>query len=68
MTTNLASVTRDHDQINTCAANGARVYWHRQLPPLRAELIGEHVRDRGEIWIPERPGSGCLSPTHEQIA
>ena len=26
-------------------ANGQRVYWHRELPPLNAEIMGEHVLD-----------------------
>ena len=39
-----------------------RIYWHRELPPLNAEIIGEHVLEatstrlagslahRGELW------------------
>ena len=43
-------------------ANGKRVYWHRELPPLGAEMVGEHVVEAtssrvasafahgGELW------------------
>ena len=24
-------------------ADGKRVYWHRELPPLNADIMGEHV-------------------------
>jgi len=43
-------------------ANDQRVYWHRELPPLKAEIMGEHVLEatsgrvrgtlahRDELW------------------
>jgi len=29
-----------------------KVYWHRELPPLRAELIGEHVLEAVSRRVP----------------
>src|SRR5262245_49426152 len=46
----------------TTDINGKSIYWHRELPPLGAELLGEHVVEatssrvrgslaqRGELW------------------
>ncbi|MEO8259882.1 MAG: hypothetical protein ABI868_21235 [Acidobacteriota bacterium] len=28
-----------------------RIYWHRDLPPLAAEVLGEHT---GEAWLQGR--------------
>jgi hypothetical protein len=50
------------DQPNLPASQRPIVYWHRQLPPLEAELLGEHVLEatsgrvqgtlahRDELW------------------
>jgi hypothetical protein len=43
-------------------SNGKRIFWHRELPPLKAEIIGQHVLEatssrlrgslsrQGELW------------------
>jgi hypothetical protein len=54
-----------------------RVYWHRELPPLDAQIIGEHVLEatservqaslahRDELW--DRCYRGLLANTHERF-
>ena len=31
---------------------GKRIYWHRELPPLKAEAIGDHVLEASRVRIP----------------
>ena len=57
--------------------DGPRVYWHRELPPARAEIMGEHVLEatservqgslahRDELW--DRCYRGLLDNTHERF-
>lgn len=54
-----------------------RVYWHRELPPVDADIIGEHVLEatskrvqgtlahRDELW--DRCYRGLLANTHERF-
>ena len=54
-----------------------RVYWHRELPPVHAEIMGEHVLEatservqgslahRDELW--DRCYRGLLDNTHERF-
>ena len=51
-----------HDERPRQPATGSRVFWHRNLPPARAEIMGEHVLEaisariqgtlahRDELW------------------
>ena len=41
--------------------NGVHIYWHRDLPPLEAEAIGEHVLEAASDHV-----QGCLLPHDEQ--
>jgi hypothetical protein len=57
--------------------NCPRVYWHRELPPVRAEIMGEHVLEatsdrvqgalahRDELW--DRCYHRLLENTHERF-
>lgn len=39
--------------MSTNAQNATKnIYWHRELPPLRAELIGEHVVEAVSSRVP----------------
>jgi hypothetical protein len=54
-----------------------RIYWHRELPPVKAEIMGEHVLEatsqrlqgslahRDELW--DRCYHGLLDNTHERF-
>ena len=54
-----------------------RVYWHRELPPVDADIMGEHVLEatsgrvqgslahRDELW--DRCYRGLLDNTHERF-
>ena len=33
-------------------SNGRRVYWHRELPPMAAEMVGEHVVEATSGRVP----------------
>ena len=57
--------------------DGPRVYWHRELPPVHAEIMGEHVLEatservqgslahRDELW--DRCYRELLDNTHERF-
>jgi hypothetical protein len=60
MASNLAAATQDDEVRATGSTNGACVYWHRQLPPLEAEIAGEHV-----IEAASRRVSGSLAHRDE---
>jgi hypothetical protein len=59
------------------AAEGKVIYWHRELPPFRAEPIGEHIVEaasarvpgvlihRDELW--ERCYEDLMSQAHIRI-
>jgi hypothetical protein len=34
------------------AANSKVVYWHRELPPLAAEPMGEHTMEAASVHVP----------------
>lgn len=39
-------------------ANGKWVYWHRELPPLAAEMVGEHVVEATSSRVPSSLAHG----------
>ena len=64
--------------MTTSVADAAKtVYWHRDLPPLRAEVIGEHTLEavsgrvpgtlshRDEIW--DRCYEELMANTHDRL-
>ena len=40
--------------MTTIAETGKTIYWHRELPPLDAELMGEHTIEASSGRIPGR--------------
>jgi hypothetical protein len=38
--------------MSTNAQETAKIYWHRELPPLRAEQIGEHAVEAVSTRVP----------------
>ena len=67
-----------HDERPRQPANGPRVFWHRNLPPARAEIMGEHVLEatsgriqgtlahRDELW--DACYQSLLANTEERFA
>ena len=64
--------------MTTLVADAAKtVYWHRDLPPLRAEVMGEHtleavsgrvpgtLRHRDEIW--DQCYEQLMANTHDRL-
>lgn len=42
----------DEHAPNAGDSNRKYVYWHRELPPFAAEMIGEHVLERRAVAFP----------------
>lgn len=60
MATTLATATQG-DRVQTgCTNQRTGVYWHRQLPPVDAEMVGEHV-----LEATSRRVSGSLASRDE---
>jgi hypothetical protein len=72
-----APITTIEDTAAMTPADGQRVYWHRELPPLNADIMGEHVLEatsgrvrgtlahRDELW--DRCYCDLLANTHERF-
>jgi len=64
--------------MSTILESPPMIYWHRQLPPLGAEAVGEHVVEavsrrvpdtsarRGEIW--NRCNDELMARTRERLS
>jgi hypothetical protein len=70
-------VTRDDGAPTTDSDKRRCVYWHRELPPVDAEMIGEHVleatsgRVRGSLAFRDELWDGCyydlMQHTHARM-
>jgi len=66
-----------HKTLPELPADRPRVYWHRDLPPADAEILGEHILEatshrvqgslahRDELW--DQCYRGLLENTHERF-
>jgi hypothetical protein len=77
MVSDPAIVTRDHEVPSTGSEERVCIYWHRELPPIDAEMMGEHVLEatssrvcgslafRDELW--DRSYHHLMQHTHARL-
>lgn len=46
------AMTRDEHRPIVDDSDGKSIYWHRELPPLAAEMVGEHVVEATSSRVP----------------